>query len=104
MITREKVETYGPAAVGVIGIILVVLAFAVAGSVTCQDKCLHIYCADRPVVCTVFNCTDTCFDVDTLECESTYPVCVHSDSFFLLILFGALFIIACCYTYCKALC
>lgn len=104
MINREHVETYGPAAVGVIGVVLLVLAFAVAGSVACQDKCLHTYCTERPIVCSVFNCTDKCFNVDTLGCEGTYPVCVHSDSFFLLILFGALLIIACCYAYCKTLC
>jgi len=101
MITREHVDTYGPAAVGIIGVILLVLAFAVFGNVTCEDKCLHTYCSERPQLCTIFNCTGKCFNVDTLECEGTYPVCVHSDSFFIFIMCGILFVVACIYAYCK---
>ena len=97
---KENAEKYGPPIVAVVGLILVVLAFAVAGDTACTDECSNYACVDKPLLCNVLNCTQ-CVDHE-LDCEPTFSRCIHSSGFYLLLFTGLLCIGMVCFAYCRA--
>lgn len=105
LVTQEQLEKYGPGVVGLLGGVLLIIAFAALGATTCTEKCSSFSCEDHPALCNVLNCTlDGCIDRDTLTCVQTYPSCLHSDSFYIVILMGILLVAICAFNYCYPMC